>query len=121
MVARYDHGMKKIAVFCGSSLGGDVRYGHAAAGLGGLLAQRGIGLVYGGGNIGLMGRVATAALEAGGHVTGVIPRFLMEKEIGRIDLPELRVPERVQPGLVSQARSAQTQVLGPGWPERVPV
>ncbi|HVT79115.1 MAG TPA: TIGR00730 family Rossman fold protein [Phycisphaerae bacterium] len=106
--------MKKIAVFCGSSLGGDVRYGHAAAGLGGLLAQRGIGLVYGGGNIGLMGRVATAALEAGGHVTGVIPRFLMEKEIGRIDLPELRVVESMHERKALMSELADGFIALPG-------
>ncbi|HEY4330026.1 MAG TPA: TIGR00730 family Rossman fold protein, partial [Phycisphaerae bacterium] len=61
--------MKNIAVFCGSSLGGDVHYAHAAEEVGRLLASQKIGLVYGGGNIGLMGKLATAALEAGGHVT----------------------------------------------------
>lgn len=59
--------------------------------MGTLLALRGIGLVYGGGNIGLMGIVAHAALEAGGEVIGVIPRALMEKELGLRDCTDLRV------------------------------
>jgi uncharacterized protein (TIGR00730 family) len=83
--------MKSIAVFCGSSLGADTAYAQAAEALGRLLAERHIALIYGGGNIGLMGKLATAALEAGGHVTGVIPQFMMDKEIGRIDLPELKI------------------------------
>jgi uncharacterized protein (TIGR00730 family) len=83
--------MNRIAVFCGSSLGSDPAFAGAAESLGSLLAQRNIGLVYGGGNIGLMGKLASAALAAGGHVTGVIPRFMMDKEIGKIDLPDLRM------------------------------
>ncbi len=101
--------MKTVAVFCGSSLGGDATFASAAAGLGKLLAERGIGLVYGGGNIGLMGKLATAALEAGGHVTGVIPKFMMDKEIGRIDLPELRVVESMH------ARKALMSELSDGF------
>ena len=83
--------MDKVAVFCGSSLGGDVGFAQAAEELGKLLAEQKIGLVYGGGNIGLMGKIATATLAAGGHVTGVIPKFMMEKEIGRIELTDLRI------------------------------
>lgn len=83
--------MKSIAVFCGSSLGADAHYALAAQALGQLLADQKISLIYGGGNIGLMGKLATAALNAGAHVTGVIPSFLMQKEIGNIDLPDLRI------------------------------
>jgi uncharacterized protein (TIGR00730 family) len=83
--------MKRISVFCGSSVGADAAYTEAAEELGRLFAREGIGLVYGGGNVGLMGKVATAAMEAGGHVTGVIPRFLLEKEIGKLDIQDLRV------------------------------
>jgi len=101
--------MKKIAVFCGSSLGGDVQFAASAAALGKLLAAEGIGLVYGGGNIGLMGKLATAALEAGGHVTGVIPRFMMDKEIGRIDLPDLRIVDSMH------ARKALMSDLADGF------
>jgi uncharacterized protein (TIGR00730 family) len=85
--------MQSIAVFCGSSLGADSALALAAEALGGLLAERHIRLIYGGGNIGLMGKLATAALMAGGQVTGVIPRFMMDKEIGKIELPDLRIVE----------------------------
>jgi uncharacterized protein (TIGR00730 family) len=85
--------MRSIAVFCGSSLGGDAGLACAAEELGRLLAARGMRLIYGGGNIGLMGKLATAALAAGGPVTGVIPRFMMSKEIGKIELSDLRIVE----------------------------
>jgi len=74
--------MKRICVFCGSSRGGPEHYAAAAAQMGALLATRGLGLVYGGGKIGLMGVVADAALAAGGEVIGVIPDTLMEREVG---------------------------------------
>lgn len=81
--------MKRIAVFCGSSSGtGDV-YMKAAGELGKHLAQSGIGLVYGGAKVGLMGAVANGALEAGGEVTGVIPEFLTMKEIVHDKLTKL--------------------------------
>jgi uncharacterized protein (TIGR00730 family) len=73
--------MKRICVFCGSNIGRDPRYRAAAEGLGQLLAARGIELVYGGGNIGLMGAVADACLAAGGTVIGVIPQALVGKEV----------------------------------------
>ena len=85
--------MHAIAVFCGSSLGADHAFAHAAETLGTLLATQNIRLVYGGGNIGLMGKLASAALAAGGQVTGIIPRFMLDKEIGKIDLPDLRIVE----------------------------
>ncbi|MCZ6844129.1 MAG: TIGR00730 family Rossman fold protein, partial [SAR324 cluster bacterium] len=74
--------MKRICVFCGSSKGGPAHYEAAAAELGSHLAARGLGLVYGGGKIGLMGVVADAALAGGGEVIGVIPDNLMKREIG---------------------------------------
>ncbi|MCL2648848.1 MAG: TIGR00730 family Rossman fold protein [Phycisphaerales bacterium] len=83
--------MKRVSVFCGSSAGTDPAYTQAAVELGRLLATKQIALVYGGGNIGLMGKIATATLEAGGHVIGVIPKFLMAFEIGKIELPDLRI------------------------------
>ena len=66
-------------------------YAEAARKAGGELARRGIGLVYGGGNVGLMGVIADAVLAAAGHVTGVIPEALMAKEVGHRGLPDLRV------------------------------
>jgi hypothetical protein len=72
--------MKRICVFCGANAGHDPRYRAEAETLGRLLAARGIELVYGGGNVGLMGAVADACLAAGGTVIGVIPEALMGKE-----------------------------------------
>jgi uncharacterized protein (TIGR00730 family) len=71
---------KRIAVFCGARPGSRPRYAEAAAGVGRMLAERGIGLVYGGGGIGLMGALADAALAAGGEVIGVIPAVLADRE-----------------------------------------
>ncbi|MBU1362327.1 MAG: TIGR00730 family Rossman fold protein [Gammaproteobacteria bacterium] len=73
--------MKRICVFCGSNAGHNPIYRAEAEKLGRLLAARGIELVYGAGNIGLMGAVANACLEAGGTVIGVIPEALMGKEV----------------------------------------
>ena len=73
--------MKSICVFCGSNAGNQPIYRSEAEKFGRLLAARGIELVYGGGNIGLMGAVADACLEAGGTVVGVIPQALMGKEV----------------------------------------
>lgn len=78
-------------MFCGSSSGTHPGYEQAAKTVGELLCRRGIGLVYGGGKVGLMGAVADACLAAGGHVIGVIPQALVDKEIGHAGLTELRV------------------------------
>lgn len=83
--------MKRICVFCGSSPGGNPAYRDAAEALGRLLAREGLGLVYGGAGIGLMGAVAGAALAAGGEVIGVIPRALEAKEIAHPGLSALHV------------------------------
>lgn len=78
-------------MYCGSSPGSDPTYREAAVTLGTLLAQRGIGLVYGGGHVGLMGAIADATMSAGGEVIGVIPEALQAREIGHRDITELRV------------------------------
>ena len=83
--------MKRVCVYCGSSLGADPMYREVAENLGALLAARGIGLVYGGGNVGLMGIIADAALRAGGEVIGVIPTALMDKELGHTGVTKLHV------------------------------
>lgn len=72
--------IQRVCVYCGSSAGDDPVFLAAARRLGELLGRAGISLVYGGGNRGLMGAVATAVLGAGGHVTGIIPEFLVERE-----------------------------------------
>ncbi|MGH9797828.1 MAG: TIGR00730 family Rossman fold protein [Candidatus Polarisedimenticolia bacterium] len=83
--------MKRICVFCGSSPGRDPAYREAAVALGRVLAARGLGLVYGGGRVGLMGALADAVLQAGGEAIGVIPRALQDREIGHTGLTDLRI------------------------------
>lgn len=83
--------MKRVCVFCGSNLGARTAYVTTAHALGALLAQRGVGLVYGGGNIGLMGILADAALESGGEVIGVMPEPLIHKELAHRGLTELHL------------------------------
>jgi uncharacterized protein (TIGR00730 family) len=83
--------MRSLCVFCGSSPGNDPRYPAMARGVGTLLARRGLTLVYGGGRVGLMGALADATLAAGGRVVGVIPRLLVDKEVGHAGLSELHV------------------------------
>jgi len=82
---------QKICVFCGSNLGIRPVYRTAAEQLASLLVRRGIDLVYGGGNVGLMGVLADTVLASGGKVTGVIPESLMAREVGHLGLTELRV------------------------------
>jgi uncharacterized protein (TIGR00730 family) len=72
--------VRSICVYCGSGLGSEPLFVEAAAALGRVMAENGIPLVYGGGNIGLMGTIARAVLDSGGHVTGIIPEFLKSRE-----------------------------------------
>jgi uncharacterized protein (TIGR00730 family) len=83
--------MRRVCVYAGSNLGSDPVYADAAKALAHLLAERGIGLVYGGGHVGLMGVLADAALAAGGVVIGVMPQALVDREIGHRGLTELRI------------------------------
>lgn len=81
--------MKRIAVYCGSSIGASSHYEQAAISLGNELARRSIGLVYGGSRTGLMGVVADAVLQAGGEVIGVIPTHLAQREIAHEQITQL--------------------------------
>jgi uncharacterized protein (TIGR00730 family) len=83
--------MKRVCVFCGSSPGAKQEYIEAANHLGQALAERNIGLVYGGSKIGLMGYVAQAAVTAGGDVIGVIPNSLVKREVAYTGAIDLRV------------------------------
>ena len=83
--------MRRVCVFCGSSHGASPVYTEAARDLGRRIAGRGLGLVYGGGQVGLMGEVADAALAAGGEVIGVIPYALEAREVGHRGLTEMHV------------------------------
>ena len=81
--------INSVAVYCGSSLGKDKIFMDMAVALGKAIHQQGLNLVYGGGNIGLMGVIANTVLQLGGKVTGVLPHFLNKKEIGNLDIQEL--------------------------------
>lgn len=83
--------MKRICVFCGSSSGKSKEFMEAATLLGQELVSHNIGLVYGGSNVGLMGRIADSVLEGGGEAVGVIPHSLVSKEVAHTGLTELRV------------------------------
>ena len=83
--------MESLCVFCGSSTGDDPAYSDAARLLGHTLADAGVTLVYGGGHVGLMGVLADAALERGGGVIGVMPKSLVDREIGHTGLTKLHV------------------------------
>lgn len=83
--------MKNLCVFCGSNAGADPIYTQAAQELGKLMAERDMTLVYGGGNVGLMGVIADECLNHGGKVIGVIPNFLQDKEVGHDGLTKMIV------------------------------
>lgn len=83
--------MKRVCVFCGSSAGADPVYRRAAQYMGEALVQRGLGLVYGGGGIGLMNVLADSVLAQGGEVIGIMPKALMTKEIAHPGVTDLRV------------------------------
>jgi uncharacterized protein (TIGR00730 family) len=83
--------LQSVCVFCGSSTGGDPAYTKAARLLGRTLAEANIRLVFGGGHVGLMGEISNAALAAGGDVIGVIPKFLVERELAHERLTDLRI------------------------------
>ena len=83
--------MKRLAVYCGSATPADPRYIALAREVGDAMARRGIGLIYGGGKLGLMGALADGALEAGGEVIGVIPEALVSSEVAHRGCTELHV------------------------------
>lgn len=85
--------MRRLAVYCGSATPADPVYIDSARATGRTLAERGIGVVYGGGRLGLMGAVADAALAAGGEVIGIIPQALVDLEVAHQGLSELHVVE----------------------------
>ena len=105
---------RRICVFCGSAKGRRPEYAETALAMGRLLAARGIGLVYGGGNIGLMGLVADACLQAGGEVTGVIPEALMKKEVGHLDLTHLEVVDSMHTRKARMAELSDGFIALPG-------
>ena len=103
-----------VCVYCGSRDGDDPAFAEAAGAIGREIARRGWQLVYGGGRAGLMGRVADAALAAGARVVGVIPRSLMEREVGHAGLSELHVVETMHERKLMMAERSDAFVALPG-------
>ena len=106
--------MRRVCVFCGASSGRLPAYTEAARALGSALARRGLGLVYGGGRVGLMGAVADAALAAGGEAVGVIPQELVDRELAHGDLTDLRVVGSLHERKALMAELADGFVALPG-------
>lgn len=106
--------MHRVCVFCGSYAGDDTAYAESARQMGRLMARRGLGLIYGGGNVGLMGELAESALMEGGEVIGVIPRALLEREVGLTDLPDLRVVDSMHERKALMAELSDGFVALPG-------
>jgi uncharacterized protein (TIGR00730 family) len=106
--------MKRVCVFCGSSVGARPAYAAAARLLGELLAKRGIALVFGGGRIGLMGIIADAVLASGGEAIGVIPNSLMQREIGHRGVTKLHVVETMHERKALMADLSDAFIAMPG-------
>jgi len=105
---------KSIAVFCASANGARPEYRAAAEELGRAIASRGLGLIYGGARVGLMGAVADAALAAGGHVVGVIPHVLVDKEVAHQGITELHVTSTMHTRKALMAEKADAFLILPG-------
>ncbi len=106
--------MKTICVFCGSRLGNRPAYREAALAMGKAIAQQSCNLVYGGGNVGLMGLVADAVLEGGGQVVGVIPEFLSAKEVAHDRITELYVVNSMHERKALMAELSDAFITLPG-------
>ena len=106
--------IRRVCVFCGASPGRDPAYLELAASVGAGLAQRGIGVVYGGSRVGMMGALADAALAVGGEVIGIIPRRLVERELAHGGLTDLRVVETLHERKAEMAASSDGFIALPG-------
>jgi uncharacterized protein (TIGR00730 family) len=104
----------RLCIFAGSSPGTNPNYLREAHKLGALLAQRKIGLVYGGASVGLMGAAADAALQAGGEVIGVIPRSLVAREVAHKNLPDLRIVNSMHERKATMAHLSDGFIAIPG-------
>ena len=109
-----DEQVDSVCVFCGSSPGDRQEYVDAAAEMGRALARRKLRLVYGGGNVGLMGVVADAVMAGGGEVLGVIPKALMDKELGHQGITELVITESMHERKQRMSDAADAFVAMPG-------
>lgn len=106
--------IKNLCVYCGSSPGKNPAYSHAAKSLAGAMCRRGIGLVYGGAAVGIMGTVANAVLEAGGEAIGVIPKSLAVKEVAHDNLTRLHVVKSMHERKAMMAELSDGFVALPG-------
>ncbi len=106
--------IRRLAVFCGSSLGNDSRIADAARDLAALLARTGIGIVYGGASCGLMGMIADQALASGGEVIGVLPRSLQDRELAHRGLTRLHIVETMHERKALMADLADGFIALPG-------
>jgi hypothetical protein len=106
--------MKRIAVFCGSSIGFNTIYAQEAKKLGYYLAENNIGLVYGGGKIGLMGTIADAVLEKKGEVIGVIPNLLRHEEVAHTHITQMLVTRKMSKRKVKMSKLVAGYVAMPG-------
>ncbi len=106
--------MKSLGIFCGSHAGRGETYRTAAAQFAREVARRGLTIVYGGGNVGIMGVVADAALSAGGRVVGVLPRFMVEREVGHAGLSELHYVDSMHERKAKIAELSDAFVALPG-------
>lgn len=106
--------MKAIAVYCGASSGANALYADAARALGQVLVEHNIGLVYGGGNVGLMGVIADEVLRLGGDVTGVIPHALVQREVGHTGLTRIFVVKDMHERKAMMAALADGFIAMPG-------
>ena len=108
------HPIKRICVFTGSRHGSNPQYAEAAQQLGRELVRRNYSLVYGGGNVGLMKVIAEAVLDLGGHVTGVIPDSLVNKEVAHRGLSELRIVQSMHERKAMMAELSDGFIAMPG-------
>jgi uncharacterized protein (TIGR00730 family) len=106
--------VERICVFCGASPGARPEYRDATAALARVLVKEGIGVVYGGGGVGLMGALADAVIAEGGEITGVIPRALVDREIAHLDVADMRVVGSMHERKALMAELADAFIALPG-------
>jgi uncharacterized protein (TIGR00730 family) len=106
--------MRRVCVFCGSSVGNHPAYAEVAQAMGAVLAKRGIGLVYGGGNVGLMGVIANAVMAHGGEAIGVIPQSLADREVAHAGITQLHVVDSMHARKAMMAELSDGFVAMPG-------
>lgn len=106
--------IKRLCVYCGSSDRGPALHATAATQLGRQMAAAGIGLVYGGGRVGIMGAVSRGVMDAGGEVIGIIPHFLLKKEVGDRDITDLEIVDTMHERKARMVSLADGFVILPG-------